>query len=201
MQLLKSIFLCGLLAAPSLGELTKVVRGDHASRVVEKIEARADPPSSKTTVDIAESKRELSGGTLYTEGLLTCVAVIIRNMGPGANGQFDKVMGHVSSNLCQSGDSPPLDDQLDNIWALYDSQPFPNPEALVIYPRADNPAQNAFNGFVMDNTNQNAGTRNPPPSVRGIERDQSNVMAPGGSRLWIDQSNAVYWSTFDGAIA
>lgn len=151
---------------------------------------------------LGEVGREVSGNTLLTDGLLTCIAVIIRNTVPGDAGSYDKVLAHVTSHVsCGEGDDEPsYDQQLANIWALYDQNPFPSPEALVIYPPPTMAAQGPFNEYIYNQVNQEAANRG-FGTAASIERDQTNVMEPGGSRLWIDQSQTIYWSTFDEPIA
>jgi hypothetical protein len=71
------------------------------------LNARADPPADRTYVDIGETKREFNGHSLYTEGLLTCIALVARgNIAQPATQFYDKALAHVASNLCHDGDIP-----------------------------------------------------------------------------------------------
>ncbi|KAI1349765.1 hypothetical protein F5Y01DRAFT_288045 [Xylaria sp. FL0043] len=200
MQLLKSIAIFALLSVSSLAEPIPFRRSNYSTEVA-KLAARADPPSDADTVTIGETRRGLSGSSLKTDGLSTCIGIVIRNATPGANKQFDKILAHISPTLCQTQENPSIDQQLENIWKLYDSQPFPQPQAIIAYPpAADGTAQNAFNNYVIMQMGNYASSRS--CSVTPIQRDQTYVNQPGGSRMWIDGSDQkIYWSTFNQAIA
>lgn len=150
---------------------------------------------------IGETRRALSGDTLFTNGLATCIGIVVRNAVPGPSKTFDKILAHISPTLCQTQENPSIDQQLQNIWALYDSQPFSQPQAIVAYaPANGNAAQDAFNNYVVSQMQGYAGSRNCP--VTPIQRDQTYVDSAGGSRMWIDGSDQkVYWSVFNAAIA
>ncbi|KAI0143446.1 hypothetical protein GGR57DRAFT_518807 [Xylariaceae sp. FL1272] len=199
MQLFNSLALFTLLSAPSLGNPIKTLRG-YTIADFAKLNVRANPPPTYTTVNIASVDHEVSGNTLFTNGLATCIAVVLRNTTPGASGAYDKVLAHVSSSLCGSDTTPSLDQQLDNMWQLYDQSPFPVPEALVIYPGGASGAQQAFNEYVYNSVAQQARMRG-MGTAASIPRDQSQINAPGGSRLWIDGTQTIYWSVFDEPIA
>ncbi|KAI1188622.1 hypothetical protein F5B17DRAFT_429307 [Nemania serpens] len=199
MQLFKSIALFALLSVPSLGELIRVPRVKYAADVG-KLEARANPPSGYDTVTMGETRRALSGNALLTDGLSTCIGIVIRNASPGGSGQFDKILEHVSPTLCQTEEHPSIDQQLQNIWQLYDMQPFPQPQAIVIYPPTNgNAAQDAFNNYVISQMQAYAGQRG--SAFGSVQRDHTYVNQPGGSRLWIDGQQRIYWSLFDTPIA
>ncbi|KAH8890308.1 hypothetical protein GQ53DRAFT_766354 [Thozetella sp. PMI_491] len=200
MQLFKSIAFFALLSTPSLGEPLRGVRSNYVADVG-KLEPRADPPAGYDTVTIGETRRALSGDTLFTNGLATCIGIVIRSAVPGPSKTFDKILAHISPTLCQTQENPSIDQQLRNIWALYDAQPFSQPQAIVAYPPANGDAgQDAFNSYVIGEMRNYAGQRNCP--VTPIQRDQTYVNNPGGSRMWIDGSNQnIYWSTFNTPIA
>ncbi|KAI1165596.1 hypothetical protein F5B18DRAFT_669306 [Nemania serpens] len=199
MQLFKSIALFALLSVPSLGEVIRVPRSNYAADVG-KLEARANPPSGYDTVTMGETRRALSGNTLFTDGLATCIGLVIRNAYPLGTGQFDKILEHVSPTLCQTDENPSIDQQLQNLWQLYDSQPFPQPQAIVVYPpTGGNTAQDAFNNYVIGQMQGYAGQRG--CAFGSIERDHTYVNQPGGSRLWIDGQQNIYWSLFNTPIA
>ncbi|KAI0406430.1 hypothetical protein F4802DRAFT_96182 [Xylaria palmicola] len=200
MQFFKSIALFALLSVQSLGEPIPVARSNSLAEVG-KLEARANPPAGYDTVTIGETRRALSGNALFTNGLQTCIGIVIRNATPGQALTFDKILAHISPTLCQTQENPSIDRQLQNIWQLYDGQPFPQPQAIVAYPPANgNAAQDAFNNHVIGQMRTYAASRS--CSVTPIQRDQTNVAQPGGSRMWIDGSDMrIYWSTFNQPIA
>ncbi|KAI0428327.1 hypothetical protein F5Y09DRAFT_343771 [Xylaria sp. FL1042] len=200
MQLLKSIALFALLSVSSLGGPIPVPRGSYPVEIA-KLEARADPPAGYDTVTIGETRRGLSGSTLFTNGLTTCIGIVVRDAVPGPSKQFDKILAHISPTLCQTQENPSIDQQLKNIWLLYDSQPFSQPQAIVAYPPVNgNAAQEAFNNYVIDEMGKYASPRG--CSVTPKERDQTHVNEAGGSRMWIDGSDQkIYWSTFDQPLA
>ncbi|KAI1428354.1 hypothetical protein F5Y12DRAFT_733320 [Xylaria sp. FL1777] len=199
MQLFKSIALIAFLSVPSLGGLVRVPQSNYPTEVG-KLEARANPPSGYDTVTIGETRRALSGDTLFTNGLSSCIGIVIRNAVPGPSRTFDKILAHMSPTLCQTDENPSIDQQLANIWQLYDAQPFQQPQAIVAYPPAgDNAGQNAFNQYVVQGMRAYGNQRNCP--VGTIERDQTYVNQAGGSRMWIDGDQNIYWSLFNNPIA
>ncbi|KAK6063010.1 hypothetical protein SCUP515_12795 [Seiridium cupressi] len=195
MQLLKNIVLFALLSLQSLGEPIRVVRSNYPADIG-TLEARANPPSGYQNVDIGKTRRMLSGSTLFTNGLSSCIAIVVRNAVPGQSKEFDKILAHVSPTWCQTDENPSIDQQLKNIWLLYDLAPFPQPQAIVAYPPANgDAAQNAFNNYVIGQMQTYGSQRNCP--VQSKERDHSRVNQAGGSRFWIDGNQKIYWSTFD----
>ncbi|RYP83207.1 hypothetical protein DL769_001403 [Monosporascus sp. CRB-8-3] len=151
---------------------------------------RDDPPTRRTNVDIGETRREQAGETLYTEGLKTCIAVVVRSRDDVAAGNWDKILAHISSNLCQDEDIPGLDEQLNNLFTLDAQTDIPNRQVFVIQaPTNGNEALQAFNDYVFGQCVGHWGQGN----VIAMWRDQSKVDQPGGSRLWINGEKRVYW--------
>ncbi|GAP87877.1 hypothetical protein SAMD00023353_1601300 [Rosellinia necatrix] len=182
MQFLKPLLLGGLLCLQALGA------------TVPSLDRRdiAPLPAVRTYVDINEARREHSGYALWTDGLKTCIAVVARDRAPRASQEYDKILAHVASKLCTDTEGPGMDDQINNIFALYDLAPFHIPEVYVIIPPPEMEGQNVFNEYVVQSVFAKAEERNFIKSF--LIRDQTDVDKTGGSRLWIDGSKSVYWS-------
>lgn len=141
---------------------------------------------------MGEARREQSGETLFTNGLASCIAVVIRSRDEVAGGEWDKILAHVSSTVCSDGDTPDLDTQLQNLFDLGDQTSIPNRQIFVLTaPDDDNEAQQVFNNYVLGKVNEHW------ENTIWMTRDPAHVDEPGGSRLWIDGTRKVYWSTFD----
>ncbi|RYP17093.1 hypothetical protein DL765_004712 [Monosporascus sp. GIB2] len=69
--------------------------------------------------------------TLYTGGLLACIAIIVRGRDVAA-GNRDKILAHISYNLCQDEDIPGLDEQLNNLFTLDTQTDIQNRQVFVI---------------------------------------------------------------------
>ncbi|KAL7621655.1 hypothetical protein AAE478_008982 [Parahypoxylon ruwenzoriense] len=148
--------------------------------------ARTNPPTHRIDVDLGEAKRGHVGETLFTEGLATCVAIVVLSL-DGKGSYWDKALAHISSAMYGTGDHPHMDEQLNRLFKLDD---IPNPEVLVIVaPRNGNPTQAAFNDYIADACRGNWGSE----AVKVIIRDQSRLHERGGSRLWIDGEKRVFW--------
>ncbi|KAI1862855.1 uncharacterized protein JN550_010002 [Neoarthrinium moseri] len=157
------------------------------------VSKRADPPppDQRTPVSIGEVVREKVDETLYTEGLKTCIAVVVIGEKNVDKASWDKIMAHISSNLCQDGDIPDLDTQLNDLFELdTDTKYIVNRKAYVLTaPDGNNAAQAAFNNYVLQKAQAHWGN----DRVQRIDRDQTHVDEPGGSRLWTDGSRNTYW--------
>lgn len=149
-------------------------------------------PADKTYVDLGEAKREQEGWALWTQGLETCIAVVVRDRAPRAAREWDKILAHVVSKLCTDEEGPGIDDQINNIFALHDQAPFQIPEVFVFIPPPEMDGQQEFNEYVVDMVFAKADERNFIKSF--LLRDNSQLEGEGGSRLWIDSSKSVYWS-------
>ncbi|KAG6364052.1 hypothetical protein INS49_009155 [Diaporthe citri] len=199
MQLLKSIVLYGLLALGASGEPIPGCKRSGIKDVgvgetpATHLEARADPPTRRTNVDIGEARREQSGETLFTNGLASCIAIVVRSREERAEKEWDKILAHVSSTMCSDGDTPDLDTQLQNLFDLDDQTDIPSRQVFVLLNRDDdNEAQGVFNNYVLEKVGTHWGGNHV-----FMYRDPAHVDEPGGSRLWIDGTRQVYWSTFD----
>ncbi|KAI0544544.1 hypothetical protein F4679DRAFT_591314 [Xylaria curta] len=183
MKFFKSALLAGLLGVQALGAVVPTVfqRDDIAPL-----------PEDKTYVPINEARREHAGWALWTDGLETCIAVVARDRAPRAAGEWDKILAHVSSHLCTDQDGIGIDDQINNIFALYDSAPFQIPEVYVFIPAPKMEGQQQFNEYVVESVFAKADERHFIKSF--LLRDDSQLDGEGGSRLWIDDSKSVYWS-------
>ncbi|GAW18073.1 hypothetical protein ANO14919_075440 [Xylariales sp. No.14919] len=137
---------------------------DAAEETGAKIEARADPPEDRTFVDLGKNENALVGRTLFTKGLFSCVAVVIRSGNDQAEGVIDKILAHK------------------------DKAPIENPQVYAIAPPSSPlfPAQDLFVAYIQDKCNGKFG------SHQKIVRNQDQVNEPGGSRLWIDDTKNVY---------
>jgi hypothetical protein len=135
-----------------------------------------------------------SGKAVFTNGLASCIAVVVRDT-DAEHDDNDKILAHISSTMCSGGDPPHIDDQLQ---ALYDKDDTSSPEVLVIVaPDNGNGAQKAFNNYVLNACQNNWDGA----TVRLITRDQSHVNEDGGSRLWVDGQKNVYWGVAGTQIA
>ncbi|KAI0805028.1 hypothetical protein GGR55DRAFT_698372 [Xylaria sp. FL0064] len=179
MQFFKSLLFAGLLSIQALGATVPILISYGAN--FNPKDDIAPLPSPRTYVDINESRREQEGYALWTNGLATCIAVVVRDQAPRQAQEFDKILAHVASKLCTDAEGPGIDDQIANIFALHDQSPFQTPE---VYQQ--------FNEYVVESVFSKARERNFIYSFR--IRDQSDVDKDGGSRLWIDGSKSVYWS-------
>lgn len=104
----------------------------------------------RTNVDIGEARREQSGETLFTSGLSTCIAIVVRSRDERPGGEWDKIPAHVSSTIYSDGDTPNLDTQLQNLFDLDDQTDIPNRQVFVLLNHdEDNEAQGAFNDYVL----------------------------------------------------
>ncbi|KAI0412618.1 hypothetical protein F5X98DRAFT_391795 [Xylaria grammica] len=161
---------------------------DAAEETGAKIEARADPPEDRTFVDLGKNENALVGRTLFTKGLFSCVAVVIRSGNDQAEGVIDKIVAHVSSSPCRDEGHPNFEGQMDNIFFKYDKAPIENPQVYAIAPPSSPlfPAQDLFVAYIQDRCNGKFG------SHQKIVRNQDQVNEPGGSRLWIDDTKNVY---------
>lgn len=148
-------------------------------------------------MDQGESRREMSGETLFTDGLASCVAIVVRSGDPMPRGEFDKILAHVSSTMCTGGENPHLDDQLRGLFELDDITNPPNRQVFVFLNRQDdNPAQEVFNEYVLKKVREH---------WKGIEvvkyRDPKYEWNKGlGARLWVSTEKEVFWSMFDDPI-
>ncbi|KAK9420188.1 hypothetical protein SUNI508_06716 [Seiridium unicorne] len=193
MKFLKTLFLLGLCTVQSLAEPIPphnrhVSVRDEASPV--QLAKRANPTISPN-VGIGEVMREKVGETLYTNGLLTCIAVVVIGEKNIDKASWDKIMAHIASNLCQDGEIPGLDDQLNDLFEMdTDTKYLVNRKAFVITaPDAGNAALAAFNQYVLGKAQNHWGSAH----VQRVIRDQTNVNEPGGSRLWTDGDRNTYW--------
>ncbi|KAI1352711.1 hypothetical protein F5Y01DRAFT_313657 [Xylaria sp. FL0043] len=182
MQFFKSLLLAGVLSIQALGATVPIVVRDDIAPL----------PSPRTYIDINESRREQEGYALWTNGLATCIAVVVRDRAPRQAQEFDKILAHVASKLCTDAEGPGIDDQIANIFALHDKAPFQIPEVYVIIPPLEMDGQQQFNEYVVESVFSKAMERNFIYSF--LIRDQSDIDKDGGSRLWIDGSKSVYWS-------
>ncbi|RYP63378.1 hypothetical protein DL771_009314 [Monosporascus sp. 5C6A] len=155
MQLLKLLFSSWLLALSALRKPIPVPLWE-ASEVAASKEnkaaeaARDDPPIRKTNVDVGESRREQAGETLYAECLLIYITVVVGSRDDVAAGNWDKILAHISPNLCQTKTSPGLDEQLNNLFTLKTQTDIPNRQMFVIEaPSNGNEAQQTFKDYVL----------------------------------------------------
>ncbi|KAG8156790.1 hypothetical protein KVR01_013395 [Diaporthe batatas] len=207
MQIIKAILLYGLMVIgafgnPILGSKSTYEAVGQQLRMSESglspangLDARAlYPPSRKTYVDLGEAKREMSGETLFTDGLSTCIAIVVRSADAVPKGKHDKILAHVASTMCTGGENPLLDDQLKNLFKLDDTTNIPNRQVFVLLNRDNNkPGQDVFNNYVVQKVHEH---------WKGIEtvmyRDPKYEWnAQLGARLWINDKKEVFWSMFD----
>lgn len=108
----------------------------------------------------------------------------------GNTDAYDKLLGHVSSTVCESEGNPDYHTQIQNIFDREAGINIPNREIFIITaPDNGNAAQAAFNNevFQLFITRYGVGGATMRP------RDQSHVDEPNGSRLWIDSVRRVRW--------
>lgn len=142
---------------------------------------------------MGEARREQSGETLFTNGLASCIAIVVRSRDSRPSKEWDKILAHVSSTMCSDGDTPDLDTQLQNLFDLDDMTDIPSRQVFVLLNRdEDNEAQDAFNNYVLGKVGEHWDGNHV-----FMYRDPAHQDEPGGSRLWIDGTRQVYWSTFD----
>ncbi|KAI0413981.1 hypothetical protein F5X98DRAFT_378258 [Xylaria grammica] len=97
MQFLKPLLLASLLSVQALGIAVPIVaRRDNIATI----------PTPNITVDIAEAKREQPGCTLVTNGLKTCITMIVWDRAPRETKQFDKILALVSLKFCGNDEGP-----------------------------------------------------------------------------------------------
>ncbi|KAK6206552.1 hypothetical protein LQW54_007622 [Pestalotiopsis sp. IQ-011] len=205
MQFFKIFFLLGLAAVQSLGEPIPRPGSLIATRdefPPTQLAKREDPPPAdqRTYVDMGQGPvREKVDKTLYTDGLSSCIAVVVIGEKNVDTASWDKIMSHISSSLCADGDVLDLDTQLSDLFEMDgDTQYLVNRKAYVLTaPDGDNAAQKAFNEYVTQKCQAHWGN----DKVERIDRDQDHVDEPGGSRLWTDGSRNTYWGVNGDLIA
>ncbi|GKT63290.1 hypothetical protein ColTof4_05125 [Colletotrichum tofieldiae] len=194
MQLMKSIFVLGLLAVQSLAEPVRIANSknpavvEYRAAVAAHNQKRQTPPGwvpaprDAPDVDMGSFDKVGRGQSIKTEGLASCIAVVVYNKSPQEDDN-DKFLAHVSPASWQN--------QLNK---LFEAMDLSDPRVMVIFPLPKDTVspevQREINEKVLEHVFDQWGDYDP----KGYVRDGSRVDEVGGSRLWVDEDNVVHWS-------
>ncbi|KZL65555.1 hypothetical protein CI238_06290 [Colletotrichum incanum] len=207
MQLMKSIFLLGLLAVQSLAEPIRIVNSENPAvaeyrTVVEAhnqkrqtppdwVPAPGDAPDVDIgrfdKVDRGKSVRTpfLSYITSKTDGLASCIAVVVYKKSTQEDDN-DKFLAHVSPAGWHN-----------QLNTLFEAMDLSDPRVMVIFPLPEDTVapdvQREINEKVLEHVFNQWGDYDP----KGYVPDGTHVNEVGGSRLWVDGDNVVHWSVTD----
>ncbi|KAK6213789.1 hypothetical protein QIS74_09791 [Colletotrichum tabaci] len=196
MHFVKSIFLLGLLAVQSLAGPVRVPRNERNSALAAYVAARDEPVGKRAAppadfvdwpagevVDMSAHGSARRGEALKTDGLASCIAVVVFNQ-EAQDDDNDKFLAHISAVNWQA--------QLNR---LYEATDLSSPRVRIFVPRPmEGPMydiQNSWNEDVISHINEQWGE---DYSIDVKIRDGSRNDDVGGSRLWIDGNNNVHWS-------
>ncbi|KAF9876694.1 hypothetical protein CkaCkLH20_05540 [Colletotrichum karsti] len=194
MQLMKSIFLLGLFAVQSLAEPIRVARSPSPA-VAEYQRAVASHNDKRQNgyvewpvgddvpnVDMRDFDKVGRGGSIKTDGLASCIAIVVYNKTP-QDDDNDKFLAHISALGWE-----------DQLTPFFEAMDLSDPRVMIIVPlpeETDSPA-------VMKKVNEDLIARVfdewEDYDPKAYVRDGARVNERGGSRLWVDGDNVVHWS-------
>ncbi|GJC84770.1 hypothetical protein ColLi_07608 [Colletotrichum liriopes] len=184
MQLMKSIFLLGLLAVQSLAEPIRIARTEKNSALKSYLEGRDGINEKRAPANDWVRSPDCPKVEMGDKGSVGRGAAIMVVMNRDAQeDDNDKFLAHVSAGSWES-----------QLNALYEAMDLSNPRVMIIVPNPKDSvapgAQDQWNKDVIQHIVNQWGDYNPLSYVR----DGSRMEEDGGSRLWIDGNNVVHWS-------